>query len=233
MRMAQLQAVPAARTRPVARAYAPAPLIALRPPDTPALSAAAVIAPLPRPTLGVDAEGRMLIANAAGRAALAAPGSGLALDPAGRVALSGGPAPGRALRLLLARAAAGEPGEGGLPLGLIAVPRAEAPAVHIAVHAAGVPAPPAGLVALLAVSDPEARPTAHGPMLALLREAYGLTAAEAEVALRTAEGEGLPAVAAARGIAPSTARSHLRRVFEKTGTHRQAQLARLIAQLTG
>ncbi len=44
-------------------------------------------------------------------------------------------------------------------------------------------------------------------------------------------GGGLKAAAAARGIAHSTARSYLKSIFEKTGTHRQAELVRLAIEL--
>jgi DNA-binding CsgD family transcriptional regulator len=58
-----------------------------------------------------------------------------------------------------------------------------------------------------------------------------LTEAEAAVAQRIARGEGLPVVAAALGVSPSTARTHLKHTFDKTGTHRQAELAALLARL--
>ncbi len=92
--------------------------------------------------------------------------------------------------------------------------------------AAGLPPEP---MALLLVADPEARTTAPPP--ALLREAFGLTRAEAEVAARAANGDGVPALAASLDISPGTARLHLHRVFEKTGAHRQAELAAVLGRL--
>ena len=92
--------------------------------------------------------------------------------------------------------------------------------------AAGLPPEP---MALLLVADPEARPPPPSP--AVLREAFGLTKAEAEVAARAAAGEGVPAIAASLAIAPGTARLHLHRVFEKAGAHRQAELAAVLARL--
>lgn len=64
-----------------------------------------------------------------------------------------------------------------------------------------------------------------------LRRLFGLTAAEAEFALEIARGEGRAAAAARRGIAASTARTHLSNIFEKTGTRRQAELVRLLLQI--
>jgi hypothetical protein len=41
----------------------------------------------------------------------------------------------------------------------------------------------------------------------------------------------VPQAAAATGVSPTTARSHLKGCFERTGTHSQAELARLLASL--
>jgi DNA-binding CsgD family transcriptional regulator len=84
----------------------------------------------------------------------------------------------------------------------------------------------APLVALF-VMDPG---TAATPSPALLQELFGLTAAEAVFAAEISRGEGLQAVADRLAIAPTTARTHLTRIFEKTGTRRQAELVRLLMQ---
>jgi DNA-binding CsgD family transcriptional regulator len=75
------------------------------------------------------------------------------------------------------------------------------------------------------VTDPTWLPR---PDLAVLRKLYGLTPAEAAVALAVCCGQGLNAASVTPGIKRSTARAHLRRVFEKTGTRRQDELARLL-----
>ena len=77
--------------------------------------------------------------------------------------------------------------------------------------AAGLP--PVAM-ALLLVTDLEARPRSPSPVV--LRQVFGLTRAEAEVASRAAMGEGVPALAASLDISQGTARLHLHRVFEKT-----------------
>jgi DNA-binding CsgD family transcriptional regulator len=64
-----------------------------------------------------------------------------------------------------------------------------------------------------------------------LRSLYGMTRAEATVAGLISKGSGVKAAARQLGIAPSTARTHLHRVFDKTGTRRQAELAHLINQI--
>lgn len=82
------------------------------------------------------------------------------------------------------------------------------------------------LTLLLWVLDPEVETR---DVVARLRERYGLTATEAAVAFHAARGKGVAAVATALAIGQGTVRSHLKRVFEKTGTHRQAELAWIIA----
>lgn len=79
----------------------------------------------------------------------------------------------------------------------------------------------------LFVMDPDIAGT---PSPALLQELFGLTAAEAVFAAEISRGDGLQAVADRLAIAPTTARTHLTRIFEKTGTRRQAELVRLLMQ---
>jgi len=65
-----------------------------------------------------------------------------------------------------------------------------------------------------------------------LRWLYGLTNQELKVATRIAEGHGISEVAEELGLSSLTVRNHLQRVFAKTGATRQAELARLVANLT-
>lgn len=62
----------------------------------------------------------------------------------------------------------------------------------------------------------------------LLQALFGLTLAEAKLAREIMQGDGLQACARRLGIAANTARTHLNRVFDKTGTNRQAELVRLL-----
>jgi DNA-binding CsgD family transcriptional regulator len=64
-----------------------------------------------------------------------------------------------------------------------------------------------------------------------LRNIYNLTQAEARVALLVLHGQGLQFAADKLCVGLSTVRVHLQRVFEKTQTHRQAELARLLVEL--
>lgn len=66
-----------------------------------------------------------------------------------------------------------------------------------------------------------------------LRELFGLTVAEARLALALFEGATPGEAAAKFGISPNTARFQLARIFEKTGTGRQAELIRLTMKTVG
>ena len=63
----------------------------------------------------------------------------------------------------------------------------------------------------------------------IIASSYNLTPTELRVLLAIVEIGGAPEVAAKLGIAPSTVRTHVGRLFEKTGTKRQAELVRLVA----
>jgi DNA-binding CsgD family transcriptional regulator len=61
---------------------------------------------------------------------------------------------------------------------------------------------------------------------------YDLTPTEARVMIEIASGKNRAATAIALGIADSTVKTHLARVFAKTGTSTQPELAKLVASLT-
>ncbi len=65
----------------------------------------------------------------------------------------------------------------------------------------------------------------------LIRSLFDLTAAEARVAIGLTQGETLQDIAERGGVAMTTVRTQLRRVLEKTGCTRQAELVSLLATL--
>jgi DNA-binding CsgD family transcriptional regulator len=67
--------------------------------------------------------------------------------------------------------------------------------------------------------------------LARIMDAYGLTRAEARVALASSSGKTVSETAQLLALSPNTIKTHLRRVFAKTATGRQAELARLMASI--
>lgn len=66
------------------------------------------------------------------------------------------------------------------------------------------------------------------PDVAKVAEDHGLTPAETRVLSALTNGKGLAAVARKLGISRSTVHSHLDKIFQKTGTNRQAELVGLV-----
>lgn len=78
--------------------------------------------------------------------------------------------------------------------------------------------------AVLLVRDPEQASAATS----CLRELFGLTAAEALVTARLAEGRSVEQIASEHGVGITTVRTQVRRALEKTGTRRQGELVSLV-----
>jgi DNA-binding CsgD family transcriptional regulator len=180
----------------------------------------------------VDADARLLFVNQAARALLNAR-AGLRLEAGVLSASKTGEA--RILRGLIASCAVGASaatdaggemalrrGAGRLPLGVLVTPiRPETAMVSIPWSF------PQRAVAIVLVSDPEIEMRAR---IERLRDRFGLTPAEATFALEIIKGDGRKATADRLGITVGTARSHLSKIFDKTGVTRQAELVRLILQ---
>jgi DNA-binding CsgD family transcriptional regulator len=77
---------------------------------------------------------------------------------------------------------------------------------------------------LVVIVDPAAKSRATA---SAIQAAYGLTAAEARVALLLASGVNGSQMPDLLGVTAATVKTQLRRCFEKTGTHSQAELSRL------
>jgi DNA-binding CsgD family transcriptional regulator/PAS domain-containing protein len=84
-------------------------------------------------------------------------------------------------------------------------------------------------MAMVLIIDPDDEPE---PTVALLRRLYGVTEAEAEVALHVMHGADLKQISEELSISYTTVRTHLQHVFDKTDTHRQAELVRLLLVLS-
>ncbi len=156
----------------------------------------------------LDGAGKGPLACVAGRLAARDPASDGGLQAAVSAALGRGARP-RAGHVVLPAPAGGEP----LTARLVPVPASE----DVWSALGGDVAARARCLVLLSVPD-----------VARLARAYGLTPAEARVAARVATGRGLAAAARELGIARSTAQSHLDKIFQKTGTSRQAELVGLV-----
>ncbi len=66
----------------------------------------------------------------------------------------------------------------------------------------------------------------------ILKQLYGLTLTESRLALALLHGQGLERAAKQTGMKINTARTHLKHLFGKTGTKRQAELVRLLIKCT-
>jgi DNA-binding CsgD family transcriptional regulator len=82
--------------------------------------------------------------------------------------------------------------------------------------------------AMIVIVDPDREPE---PPASLLRRLYGLTRSEAEIALMVLRGQGRNHIADELSLSLATVKTHLHHVFDKTGTHRQAELVRLLLSL--
>jgi DNA-binding CsgD family transcriptional regulator len=71
-----------------------------------------------------------------------------------------------------------------------------------------------------------------GPLeMRMIQAVLDLTPAEAHVVVELRRTCDLGAVAAVLGVAPSTVKTHLKHVFEKTGIHKQAELLASVARI--
>jgi DNA-binding CsgD family transcriptional regulator len=73
---------------------------------------------------------------------------------------------------------------------------------------------------------------AHSERIRAFASLFALTPGEARVAAQLVSGGGLREASSYLKIALSTARSHLRNIFEKTGTHSQAEFIKAFCQVT-
>lgn len=80
---------------------------------------------------------------------------------------------------------------------------------------------------MVVVIDPEVN---TAPPIAALKALYGMTEAEARLTFGLLQGARLEDYAERAGISMNTARTHLKSIFAKTETTRQAELVRLLSQ---
>lgn len=83
-------------------------------------------------------------------------------------------------------------------------------------------------VAIVFLTDPQATPVLNA---ALLRRVYGISASECRVAQELLRGQTLQEAARQLHLGENTVKTHLHQLFEKTQTHRQQQLIRLLLSL--
>ncbi|MGW4354472.1 helix-turn-helix transcriptional regulator [Nocardia sp. NPDC004582] len=180
---------------------------------------------LDRGGLLIDERGLILHMNSAARAILARR-DGLSVDGLGELSAA---APGArtALRALIVRACGrdhGVPAAGSLRIAGLAAGR------HYVLHAVPIRLGDSPFqhprLALVTIVDPEE--SLRRSPAEIWRMLYGFTPREAAIAEGVLRGEGLQAVADDLAVTLPTVRVHLQHIFQKTGTHRQAELTRLL-----
>jgi DNA-binding CsgD family transcriptional regulator/PAS domain-containing protein len=140
--------------------------------------------------------------------------------------LTGDAAVTRKLNYELANAIRASRGNGSELNGVVLLPRIGRLPLMLMI----APLPVAGAsavcgAALLFAFNPESTPPITADMV---RRLFGLSEAEAELAVALCSGKTLDEAAAARGTSINTIRSQLKSVFAKTGTKRQADLVSLL-----
>jgi DNA-binding CsgD family transcriptional regulator len=82
-----------------------------------------------------------------------------------------------------------------------------------------------GATAVLFITDPEAEAALDGRKL---RELFGLTPAEIRLCIALVKGQSVTEYAQEAAVSSNTARTHMKRIYSKTGVRRQSDLVRLL-----
>jgi DNA-binding CsgD family transcriptional regulator len=177
----------------------------------------------------VDPGGRVVHANVAGHAMLAA---GAVLRAAGGRMLANDPQADQALQDSFAAAAAGDAtvGTKGIAVALKSA-SGERFLAHVLPLTSGsrrVAGDHYRVAAAMFVHKPAL--DVPSPLAGLV-ELYGLSPREISVLLAIVEAGGVPAVAAMLGLTQATVKTYLKSIFQKTGAKRQADLVKLVAGL--
>jgi DNA-binding CsgD family transcriptional regulator len=173
----------------------------------------------------VDRDGTVLVSNQPATSILEE-GTAIAIVDGRLVAVH--PGEQARLRMLVAGVAQSEPGATASAGGVMSIARGRRVPLSLLVAplvGAGVSRTPDQPAAVLFVVDPE-QPGQRWRKY--LEDFYGLTRAEADVAVLLLQGIGVSDIARRRRTSFNTARTHLKRVFDKLGVHSQAELVRLL-----
>lgn len=176
----------------------------------------------------VDRDLAIVHANAAANTALA--GRGPLYAEKGKAALRGRPAQ-HALERAVQQAASGAAALGGSGIGIPVGDKERPCVVHVLPLRQSQLRSGLGPRAVVALFIAPASLPSHTPSDALA-VIYDLTPAETKIFALIAAGLSQAEIADKFGIAPSTVKSHLLRLFAKTGCHRQSDLMKLAADLS-
>jgi DNA-binding CsgD family transcriptional regulator/PAS domain-containing protein len=176
----------------------------------------------------VDAAGTMVHANSSGRAMLA---SGQILRAVGGRLTANNSGSDRALQESLAAASNGDRAIGikGISQPLAAHSTLASYVAHVMPLTSGgrrLAAKRYAATAVVFVHEQQLQPSSVSEIIA---DHYKLTPSELRVLLTIAQVGGIHETTEALGVTENTVKTHLGRVFQKTGTKRQADLVRLVA----
>jgi len=180
--------------------------------------------------LFVDSSGRITHANAAGQAMIA--NGNVLRAPLGRLAASDLDV-NRVLQDTFLAAAAGDAAIGvkGVAVPLVARD-GERYVAHVLPLSSGARRSAGVSYAAAAVLFVQKAALATHSLPEAIAKTYRLTAMEVRILLAIVEVGGAPQVAETLGIGESTVKTHLKRLYEKTGARRQADLVKLFAGYT-
>lgn len=188
----------------------------------------AVLDALACPVLLVGADLRLMHANLAAEARLAAPEGPLGVRQ-GRLCPVWAPA-AQALAQAVAQGARAEAGLGPAGIGVPLAPAVRPAVAHVLPLARRDPAHrDEGVAAAVFVAEAGIDPL---PAIEAVGALFGLTAAERRVAAQIAQGLDRAQIAAANAVSDGTVKSQLAAIYDKTGTGDKRTLARLIRDLT-
>jgi DNA-binding CsgD family transcriptional regulator len=176
-----------------------------------------------------DAHGRIVHANAAGRALLA---DGATVHDAGGRVAAADPRANLALREVVAKAASGDAAVGTKGIAVLLPGRdgSDYVADCLTLTSGARLSTGASYGAVVALFVRKAALDLQSPV-ELLSRRYDLTAGELRVLLSLIDTGSVADVARSLGISEGTVRNHLHRLFEKTGTRKQAELVTLVGGL--
>lgn len=184
------------------------------------------------PVLVLDSTGRLLCASASAEALLAK-GDGLSVA-GGRLHTPPPPETPR-LQRVLSETVAWSDSTGSPPASVLEVTRNQGAALRLLFlplrvgHSLRTEADGRARV-LVVIHDPDAVVQTDPGLIAQL---HGLTPTEGLLAAAVASGQSLREFAQARGSSEQTVRTQMKRILEKTGLHRQADLVRLVLSTSG
>jgi DNA-binding CsgD family transcriptional regulator len=184
----------------------------------------AVVAAIEKPAILVDREATVLCANGAGAATIR--DRSLILDRKGRLSTSKPDETGSLKKLIHTATMRNSSVAGGK---MVARRENRTSVVLLVSPLPGARFAGQDQIAIIFIDDPE-RKQRISPNTDLLRSQFQLTHAEAALASLMLRGSNLHQAATQSDVSVSTARTHLSRIFQKTDTHSQSALLRLLGK---